>query len=124
MNYCYNKERFGDFLTLEILQTIYDERLTEKDLEWFLQHCRVYSWPQMWSNTACGFPGMAGQAFTTAQTTVFLYISDSGGETAIVYHADRFAYAVTKTNEKFTRELEKHSLIGAQDYVGQYETDK
>jgi hypothetical protein len=32
----------------------------------------VHSWPQTWSNTSLGMGGMAGQALTTAQTTVVL----------------------------------------------------
>lgn len=123
MNYCHNKERFGDLLTLKILQTICDEQLTEKDLEWSLQNCRVYSWPQLWPNTACGFSGIAGQAFTTAQTTVFEFICGNT-TSAIIFHGDRHAYSILNTNEMFRKAFIAQQLMGAQDYVGQYETDK
>jgi hypothetical protein len=32
--------------------------------------CDVALWKQSWPNTACGWPGIAGQAFTSAYTVV------------------------------------------------------
>lgn len=50
----------------------------------------LYSFPQTWSDTSCGFGGMAGQMMTKAQTTVIIY----DGFLAYVYFGGRFAYSV------------------------------
>lgn len=35
-----------------------------------LEDCSVHLFKQSWPNTACGWPGLAGQAFTSAYTVV------------------------------------------------------
>lgn len=51
----------------------------------------VYSWPQTWGSTACGFGGIGGQAITGAQTLVVLYETEQD-RLACVFHNGRFAY--------------------------------
>lgn len=81
------------------------------------QNIQVYSFPQMWSNTACGFGGIAGQAFTEAQTTV---IYAKNRKWALVFHDDRFAYIVDSPTNEFMLEIRNFRLVGAADYKGQY----
>jgi hypothetical protein len=37
-----------------------------------VEDCEVFLFRQTWPNTACGWPGIAGQAFTSAYTVVVL----------------------------------------------------
>lgn len=67
---------------------------------------QVYQFPQVWGTTALGFDGsIAGQAMTTADTTV---VSD--GQAYAVYFAGKFAYLVTRPNEKFLEDLRSHNM--------------
>ena len=52
--------------------------------------------PQEWSNTSCGFGGIAGQAFTSAYTTL---IVSTVYNMACVYIGRRFAYRYMLTNK-------------------------
>lgn len=72
----------------------------------------VYSWPQQWSDTTCGFPGIGGQAITSAQTVVLMF---GIGGPACVYHAGRFAYLVKHPGEHFWMGVTNHRLPGASD---------
>ena len=63
-------------------------RPTQHDVE-------IYAFPQSWSDTSLGFGGMAGQAFTSAYTTVVI----SELRHAVVYIGGRRAYKVEVTGE-------------------------
>lgn len=62
------------------------------------EEVEIYSWPQMWSSTACGFGGIGGCAMTIAQTVV---IRDIYSEECCVFINDRFAYRVSLHNSSF-----------------------
>lgn len=70
----------------------------------------VYSGPQGWGDTTCGFGGYGGQMITGAQSVVV--INDWNGN-ARVYHGGRFAYQVNRPNELFWRDLANWKLRGA-----------
>lgn len=73
---------------------------------------QVVSFPQQWGSTACGFPGLGGQAFTTAQTMICV---DPMGR-AWVYHGARFAYVVERPNDAFWEAAGGQRLPGARDW--------
>lgn len=68
----------------------------------------VYSWPQSWGDTSCGFGGYAGQSMTTAQTFVIIY-----GMAAVVYHGGHYAYMINKANKEFYERFGTMNLPGA-----------
>lgn len=75
----------------------------------------VYSWPQRWPSTACGFGGMAGQAFTTAQTLVVVYEQVDTTLTplnkfAVVFHGNQYAY--TTKFDVIKDDFDKQNLPG------------
>lgn len=78
---------------------------------------QVFAWPQEWSDTTCGFGGIGGQAFTSAQVVVVYDRTYS--DTALVYIAGRFAYEVEKPSERFWHDVQHHRLYGAADYASQ-----
>lgn len=57
----------------------------------------VYIFEQIWGSTALGFPGMGGQAITSAFTYVF--IPQSMDTDCVVYFAGRYAYSVPYSQE-------------------------
>ena len=65
---------------------------------------------QTWSDTSCGFGGMAGQSFTSAFTTVLL-----SSEGYIVFIGGRYAYTVKKPSVNFINDLQCRYLKGACD---------
>ena len=65
----------------------------------------VYSFPQTWSDTSCGFGGVAGQAFTTTQVTVILHFHN-----AWVYIGTRLAYIVDDINHAFMNDLRNFNM--------------
>lgn len=79
-----------------------------------LRDVEVYSWPQTWGDTACGFGGYGGQTITTRQTCVV--ISSYYTETALVYHAGRFAYAVKRPGDEFWSAFAARRLPGKADW--------
>jgi hypothetical protein len=81
------------------------------DEVWGERELAIYSWPQQWGTTTCGFGGIGGQAFTTAQT--FVIQSPSGD--VLVYHAGRFARHVHKPTEAFWEQFGKGRLPGLKD---------
>jgi hypothetical protein len=93
-----------------------DETLTEEQRKQGWSHpadeLTVYSWPQRWSSTSCGFGGIAGQAITTAQTFV---VGEPTGS-VVVYHSGRFAYLVRRPNATFKEDFNDRKLVGARDY--------
>lgn len=78
-----------------------ERRMTEDDLE--VAHFR-----QSWPNTACMFTGrstIAGQAFTSAWTTVIWH-----GETYDVYCNGQHAYGVDRPNADFMKDLDARNM--------------
>jgi hypothetical protein len=73
---------------------------------------------QSFSSTACGFPGIAGQAFTDALVTVV-----RAGDGACVYVGDRLAYQLAEANELLDQDVKNESIIPAAHYEGQYDPD-
>lgn len=90
-------------LTMSIAEFV--KEMDEDPYNW-----QFAAWPQSWSNTSCGFGGMAGQAVTTALTVVFFR-----GSTHVVFHNGRLARLVTCPNEEFYAALRSHRLPGAAD---------
>ena len=72
---------------------------------------KVYAFTQTWSDTSCGFGGMAGQSITDALTVVF-----RRGNFAAVFIAGKYAYHVM-INEvvNFLYDLSKFNMSG---YIG------
>ncbi len=73
-------------------------------------YLQIFSWPQIWGSTACGFGGIGGAAMTTAQTVV---VKCMGLDVALVYHHNKFAYAIEEPNEKFEERFRERNLPGA-----------
>lgn len=67
-----------------------------------------YAWPQSWPDTSLGFGGMAGQAFTGAQTVVVEFPYD---KEVYVYHGGQFAYHVP-VSDRFWKMANSHRLPG------------
>jgi hypothetical protein len=72
---------------------------------------------QLFSSTACGFPGLGGAAMTTAEVVVAE--APVGG--ACVYVAGRLCYRVAEPNEAFSADLAAKKLLPAYSYKGQYD---
>lgn len=70
------------------------------------------AWPQLWSDTSCGFGGTAGQAFTSAMTVV---ARTEIGDAVDVYHAGSHAYRVHKPTADFWAKCGERQLPGRQD---------
>lgn len=73
----------------------------------------VVCFPQTWPNSACGFSGIAMQAFWRAQAVL---CSGEGSEVH-VYHRGAFAYSVKKPTDKFWEKAGRMSLPGQQEWV-------
>lgn len=86
----------------------FQENQKDSDPAYYADLTHVYTWPQRWSSTACGFGGMAGQAGTTAQTVVV----DVCG-IFYVYHAGRLAYVVRRNHGAFYEAMRSQRLPGA-----------
>ncbi len=71
----------------------------------------MISFSQIWSDTATGFGGMAGQSMTHAQTVVFMR-----GHHYIVCINGRFAYFIASADQNFREDLARRQLAGATDY--------
>jgi hypothetical protein len=93
-----NKERWLECMTLAFEHS----GLASQD---------VQAWNQTWSNTNCGFKGIAGQAITTAPTIILTSVD---GEIH-VYHGGRFAYSVFNPTETFLTDVANRRLAGARD---------
>ena len=72
--------------------------------------CEVFSWPQTWSDSTCGFGGGGGQAMTAVQCVV---VVGPVGD-ACVYHG-RFAKHVQRPSEKFFAAMRVWRMPGARD---------
>lgn len=94
----------------------FKERMNREDQEIGVHRAEVFSFPQTWPNTSCGHGGLAGQAFTTAQTWVFKLNNQF-----FVYQGDRFSYCVEDPNDEFFEDLCNHDLCGSSEYTTDYE---
>lgn len=68
---------------------------------------KLGAFDQTWPNTACGFAGVAGQAFTNALTVV---VEGPLGYVC-VYFGGRLAYHIGKPNSRFFEDLAKRQLL-------------
>lgn len=66
----------------------------------------LYDFDQTWGSTALGFPGVGGQAMTTARTYVFI---PDNLNTAYVYFGSRFAYECD-LSEEFKNDLRNRRM--------------
>lgn len=82
----------------------------EQDLE-------MVQFTQSFSSTSCGFPGMAGQAFTDGLVTV----ACAPDGAACVYVGGRLAYRVGRANARLREDADRHQLIEAARYEGEYD---
>lgn len=86
----------------------------------YMSDVEVDMFVQTWSDTSCGFGGMAGQAFTSAYTVVVFCEMTSD---YAVYHAGQFAYRINhneRTDEgydRFKEDLAGHCLAGRIDQM-------
>ncbi len=70
----------------------------------------VSSFRQTWSDSSCGFGGIALQALTDAQTVV---IGRTDGSCVVVYIRGEFAYRVDQPSEAFWARVQAQRLPGA-----------
>ncbi len=70
----------------------------------------VSSFRQTWSDSSCGFGGIALQALTDAQTVV---VGRTDGSCAVVYTRGDFAYRVDQPSEAFWAHVQEQRLPGA-----------
>lgn len=56
----------------------------------------LFTFEQLWPDTSCGFGGIAGQAFTSARTYIFIPVI--GNQKCFVYIGSKFAYKVDCCN--------------------------
>lgn len=77
------------------------ERIGQPYFQWL-------AWPQTWGNSACGFGGVACQAFWEAQTV----IASGATDNVLVYHRGEFAYEVAKPNGRFWQLCGQRTLPG------------
>jgi uncharacterized membrane protein YtjA (UPF0391 family) len=93
----------------------------EEEIEYFTEKLSLYSFPQTWSSTACGFGGIAGQAITGAQTVAFF--SDGLG-VFVVFIAGRFAYMVEPQGSEVIELIMQHRLPGRFDASRKFKESK
>jgi hypothetical protein len=101
-------------LTGEMLEKCLDEaagRLYHDGDRLTRQRMAVYSWPQQWSNSACGFGGVAMQAFWVAPTIVVVGPADD----VCVFHAGRFVAHLRRPSDEFSAKVREFKLPGAID---------
>lgn len=72
----------------------------------------VFSWPQQWPDSSCGFGGAAASRPCTDQTHLVI---DAATGTVYVYHAARFVRRLEKPGEAFWSRVRQHHLPGAVD---------
>jgi len=89
------------------------------------QTTEAYMFPQTWPTTALGFNshgGFAGQAFTKAYTTVFVYKNPEitvGG----VFFDEEFAYEVFEPNEKFFEDIKEQKMASVANAHKRYDPE-
>ena len=67
---------------------------------------------QAWSDTSCGFGGIAGQAFTDAYTVIVYSMNEN---VACVYIAGRHAYTIQQPSPTFFEHVRNRQMHGARD---------
>lgn len=67
----------------------------------------LYYFEQTWSDTSCGFGGIAGQAMTTENTYVFIPVGVN--QKCFVYFGGRFAYAVD-IGDEFWNDIQRRNM--------------
>lgn len=102
----------GELLTLRLVLEDALPRLTVEDVTVRPWQVTWSSWEQVWSDTSCGFGGMAGQVITTARTHV---VGTGGRGPWAVYHGGRWAYTIREANEAFHEAIAQQNLCGAAD---------
>lgn len=77
-----------------------------------------YIFEQMWSDTSCGFGGIAGQAFTTCNVYAFVpknredipYVNVTIPTDVIIYIGERFAYTAPKS-ELIMNDIKNNNIM-------------
>ena len=80
----------------------------------------VTAFVQTWGNTACGFPGISGQAFTPAYTVIV----EGPQRDAAVYFGGRLAYHIDHPNQKFVEDMGGRRMVQATSGKKCYETQE
>jgi hypothetical protein len=78
----------------------------------------LYIFEQMWSDTSCGFGGIAGQAFTTCNVYAFVpknkedipYVNVTLPTEVIIYIGERFAYTAPKS-DLIMKDIKNHNIM-------------
>ena len=78
----------------------------------------LYIFEQMWSDTSCGFGGIAGQAFTTCNVYAFVpknredipYVNVTIPTEVIIYIGERFAYTAPKS-DLIMNDIKNHNIM-------------
>lgn len=73
----------------------------------------VNRWNQTWSDTSCGFGGIAGQAFTDAETAI---VRSEDTEAVVVFHANALAYVVENPTADFEKAVKEQNLVGLETF--------
>lgn len=102
----------------DLLEVKYQKKVHKVGVEWrdlptedafrrpLLHEIDVYSFPQVWSDTALGFGGVGGQSMTTAQTTVVIGMMHD----AAIYFGRRLAYHISKPNTELMKDICAHNM--------------
>lgn len=85
-----------------------------------IEDYKMYAFTQSWSDSSCGFGGMAAQSFTDALTVVFRH-----GNFAVVFIAGRYAYHLMINEvENFREDLSNFTMAAAarkgNNYITRY----
>lgn len=78
----------------------------------------LYIFEQTWSDTSCGFGGVAGQAFTTCNVYAFVpkaredipFVNVTIPSDVIIYIGGRFAYAAPKS-DLIMKDINNHNIM-------------
>lgn len=73
----------------------------------------VYSWPQVWKDSACGFDTPAYCAITIAQVVVFVEAEHGYHH---VFIDGQFAYTALNPSEIFYTRFDEHCLPGYKEF--------
>ena len=85
--------------------------------EYSMSDYRVYSFKQIWPSLDLGFAKDQFEAYTAANTYVFIAIDE---HIAYVYFDTHFAYKANPKNKNFKRDLENEEMayvIDAEKYI-------
>jgi hypothetical protein len=105
-----NCDIFGLSEELARIKVNLEYMLGKKDLDVPIYNLQVFSvFPQTWSDTSCGFGGMAGQAISNAFTVVLEH--EEKGDFYIFING-QFAYKQNRSNKKFVKDLIDRNVAG------------